>query len=186
MVTDREKATFWARSLLESRDWVLLDTETTGISSQDEIVQIAVMAPDGAALLNTLICPTRPIPLESTQIHGITDADVQDAPLFPEIFDRLKEITAGKRIIVYNASFDVRLIRQTLAKYDKSFSGIEDEQVECAMLQYSAWFGELWPNGGYKWQRLRGGDHTALGDCRATLAVIRKMAGEDPEETSHE
>ncbi len=186
MVTDREKATFWARSLLERLDWVLLDTETTGLSPMDEIVQIAVLAPDGETLMDTLIHPTRPIPLEATQIHGITDAEVKDAPLFPEIFDRLKEITAGKSIVIYNASFDMRLIRQSLAKYDRPFSGIEDEQVECAMLQYSAWYGALWPGGGYKWQRLRGGDHTALGDCRATLAVIRRMAGEGPEEISHE
>jgi DNA polymerase-3 subunit epsilon len=177
MDTDREKAAFWARSLLERLDWVILDTETTGISRHDEIVQIAVLAPDGEALLDTLIRPTRSIPNEATVIHGITDADVADAPPFPKIFPRLKEIIAGKTVIIYNAPFDVRLIRQTLAIHNLPPPGIEGEQVECAMLQYSAWYGELWPDGGYRWQRLRGGDHTALGDCRATLAVIRKMAG---------
>ena len=182
MVTDREKATFWARSLLERMDWVLLDTETTGISARDEIVQIAVVAPDGGVLLDSLVRPTRPIPPESTLIHGITDAEVEGAPPFPEVFDRLREIVAGRRIVIYNASFDMRLIRQTLARHGRDFTGIEEEQVECAMLQYSAWVGELWPGGGYKWQKLRGGDHTALGDCRATLAVIRRMAGEAPEE----
>jgi DNA polymerase-3 subunit epsilon len=182
MVTDREKAAFWARSLLERLDWVILDTETTGISHHDEIVQIAVLAPDGEVLLDTLVSPTRSIPLEATFIHGITDSDVENAPLFPEIFDRLKEVIAGKTVVIYNATFDVRLIRQTLAKYDMPFSGLEDEQAECAMLQYSAWQGELWPDGGYKWQKLRGGDHTALGDCRATLAVIKRMAGENREE----
>lgn len=186
MITDREKATFWASSLLERLDWVLLDTETTGLSPHDEIVQIAVLAPDGEVLMDTLIRPTRSIPVEATFIHGITDADVEDAPVFPEIFDKFRQIIAGKSVIIYNAVFDMRLIRQTLARYDMSMSGIEDDQVECAMLQYSAWCGELWPNGGYKWQKLRGGDHTALGDCRATLAVIRKMAGENPEETPNE
>jgi DNA polymerase-3 subunit epsilon len=182
MDTDREKAAFWARSLLERLDWVILDTETTGISPHDEIVQIAVLAPDGEALLDTFIRPTRSIPSEATFIHGITDADVADAPPFPVIFPQLKEIIAGKTVIIYNAPFDVRLIRQTLAIHNLPPSGIEGERVECAMLQYSAWYGELWPDGGYKWQRLRGGDHTALGDCRATLAVIRKMAGENREE----
>lgn len=182
MVTDREKAAFWARSLLGRLDWVLLDTETTGISAYDEIVQIAVLAPDGEVLLDTLVRPTRSIPGEATFIHGITDADVADAPAFPEIFPRLKEIIAGKTVVIYNAPFDVRLIRQTLAKHRLAATGLEDEQVECAMLQYSAWVGEIWGDGGYKWQKLRGGDHTALGDCRATLAVIKTMAGENREE----
>jgi len=182
MVTDRETATFWARSLLGRIDWVILDTETTGISPYDEIVQIAVLAPDGEALLDSLIRPTRAIPSGATLIHGITDADVADAPSFPVIFPRLKEIIAGKTVVIYNAPFDVRLVRQTLAKHRVASPGIEDEQVECAMLQYSAWVGELWGDGGYKWQKLRGGDHTALGDCRATLDVIKTMAGEIREE----
>jgi DNA polymerase-3 subunit epsilon len=33
-------------------------------------------------------------------------------------------------------------------------------------------------HGNYKWQRLPGGDHSALGDCRATLAVLKEMAAE--------
>jgi DNA polymerase-3 subunit epsilon len=44
---------------------------------------------------------------------------------------------------------------------------------------YSQWIGD-WNDyhGNYKWQRLPGGDHSALGDCRATLAVLKQMAGE--------
>lgn len=185
MVTDQEKASFWARSLLGRLDWVILDTETTGISPHDEIVQIAVLAPDGEALLDTLVRPTRSIPREATLIHGITDADVAEAPPFSMVFPRLREVLIGKTVVIFNAAFDVRLIRQTLARHSLPSWNLEEDQVECAMLQYSAWQGERWPDGGYKWQKLRGGDHTALGDCRATLAVIRKMAGEEPAEAPH-
>jgi DNA polymerase-3 subunit epsilon len=180
MVTDREKAAFWARSLLDRMDWVLLDTETTGISAQDEIVQIAVLSPQEDILLNTLVRPTQSIPPQSTAIHGITDADVVDAPSFPEVFEKLQTITAGKTVIIYNAQFDLRLIRQTLTRHSVPSLGMDDDQAECAMLQYAAWYGEVWSDGGYKWQKLRGGDHTALGDCRATLALLRKMASEGP------
>jgi DNA polymerase-3 subunit epsilon len=46
------------------------------------------------------------------------------------------------------------------------------------MLQYARFIGE-WNSyyNSYKWQKLDGGDHTALGDCLATLEVIRVMAG---------
>lgn len=184
MVIDRENATIWARSLQERRDWVILDTETTGLSPQDEIVQIAVLGSDGKTLLDTYVCPTRSIPADATAIHGITDADVKGAPRFPEVFDELRRIISGQTVVIYNAVFDLRLIRQTLQIYGVHSPGIDEDQVECAMLQYSAWQGELWPGGGYKWQKLRGGDHTALGDCRATLAVIRRMAGEQEEKIS--
>ncbi len=182
MVTDHEKATFWARSLQEHQNWVVLDTETTGLSAQDEIVQIAVLDSDGKTLLDTYVRPTRSIPADATAIHGITDADVQRAPPFPEVYDELKRIITGKTVVIYNAVFDLRLIRQTLQIHGVSSPGIDEDLVECAMLRYSAWVGALWPGGGYKWQRLQGGDHTALGDCRATLAVIRRMAGEKQEE----
>jgi DNA polymerase-3 subunit epsilon len=180
MVTDREKATFWARSLLDRGDWVILDTETTGISAGDEIVQIAVLSSQEEVLLNTLVRPTQPIPPQATAIHGITDVEVADAPPFPEVFERLQEITKGKTVVIYNAQFDLRLIRQTLSRHGAFSCGLDDDQAECAMLQYAAWFGEVWSDGGYKWQKLRGGDHTALGDCRATLALIRTMASVAP------
>ncbi len=177
MATNPEKTVAWARSLLERQDWVLLDTETTGLSPQDEIVQIAVLGPDGRSLMDTYVSPTRSIPADATAIHGITDSDVQGAPMFPEVFDELKRIISGKTVVIYNAVFDLRLIQQTLNIHGVTSLGIDEDQVECAMLQYSAWCGERWPGGGYKWQKLRGGDHTALGDCRATLEVIRRMAG---------
>ncbi len=177
-VGDREKAVCWARSLLDRTGWILLDTETTGMSGVDEIIQMAVLAPDGAVLMNTLLRPTQPIPYSATTIHGITDADVIDAPTFPEIYDNFKDLISGKTLVIYNAVFDLRLIKQTLSKFRLPAFEISEDQVDCAMLQYSAWVGESWPVGGYKWQKLIGGDHTALGDCRATLEVIKKMAGD--------
>jgi DNA polymerase III subunit epsilon len=48
------------------------------------------------------------------------------------------------------------------------------------MLWYSQWVGERNEyHGDYKWQRLPGGDHSALGDCKATLEVIEAMAADN-------
>ena len=173
---DRERVVAWARNLLQRTDWVILDTETTGTSDSDEIVQVAILSYDGRALLDTMVRPTRPIPLDATAIHGITDEDVRDATLFHEVYERIEKIIAGKTVVIYNAQFDVRLIRQSLAKHNL-FPVIRSlDDVDCAMLMYSAWVGEIWPYGGYKWQKLESGDHTALGDCRATLDLIKKIA----------
>jgi len=174
--TDRERAAEWARDLLERSDWVILDTETTGISPYDEIVQIAIVASDGRVLCDTLVRPTRTIPPEATAIHGISDADVRDASLFPDVYGRVREILSGKRVIIYNAQFDLRLIRQTLTLHNLLPYDLDSDQAECAMLVYSAWVGERWSDGGYKWQKLENADHSAVGDCLATLALIKKMA----------
>lgn len=166
----------WARDLLERKGWVILDTETTGTSEFDEIVQVAILSCDGETLLDTLVLPTQPIPFDATAIHGISNDEVEDAPLFPKVYEKIEEIVHGKTVVIYNAQFDVRLIRQSLAKHNLLPIGLDLDNVDCAMMMYSAWVGELWPYGGYKWQKLESGDHTALGDCRATLDLIKKMA----------
>jgi DNA polymerase-3 subunit epsilon len=174
--SDRERVVDWACNLLERTDWVILDTETTGTLEYDEIVQVAILSSNGTTLLDTLVRPTQPIPPDATAIHGITNEDVKDAPLFPEVYDKIAKIIHGKTIVIYNAQFDVRLIQQSLVKHNLLPEEPSLDSVDCAMLMYSAWVGELWPYGGYKWQKLESGDHTALGDCRATLELIKKMA----------
>jgi len=174
--SDKERVVDWARDLLSRHDWVILDTETTGTLEFDEIVQVAILSCDGETLLDTLVHPTQPILFEAIAIHGITNDDVEDAPLFPEVYKKLEEIIHEKRIVIYNSQFDVRLIKQSLSKHNLLPIGLDLEYVDCAMLMYSAWVGELWPYGGYKWHKLEYGDHTALGDCRAVLELIKKMA----------
>jgi DNA polymerase-3 subunit epsilon len=44
------------------------------------------------------------------------------------------------------------------------------------MRAYAAYVGERSKRGGYKSQKLSGGDHTAIGDARATLRLIERMA----------
>ena len=176
MADDHEKAVQWARSLLKRNDWVVLDTETTGLSYNDEIVQIAILSSDGTVFLDTLVHPIIHIAPEATRIHGITNENVADAPPFPEIYEKIKTIFSGKSIVIYNADFDLRLLQQTIRKYKLPSFEFEEEQIECAMLYYAAWRGEIWADGSYKWQKLQGGDHSAAGDCRATLELIKRMA----------
>lgn len=168
----------WARSLLKRSDWVILDTETTGLGPRDEIIQIAIMTPDGRALLDTLIRPSQPISPAATAIHGISDSDVLSAPTYKEIYSQIEKCLEGKTVVIYNADYDVRLLMQTHSRYNLRPILLNRQQIQCAMLKYAAWRGELWTDGSYKWQKLPGGDHTALGDCRATLQVIKMMAGE--------
>jgi DNA polymerase-3 subunit epsilon len=177
---DREEARHWASDLLERGDWVVLDTETTGLDTRAQAIQIAIASADGATLLNTLVRPIGRIPPEAIAIHGITDAMVVDAPTFPEVHPTLAEILHGKIVIAYNAAFDRRILRQTALLNRARELPLT---WQCAMEQYSRFVGR-WSDrhGSYAWQPLprppeyAARKHQAIDDCLATLDVIRKMA----------
>jgi DNA polymerase-3 subunit epsilon len=78
-------------------------------------------------------------------------------------------------VVIYNAEFDTRLLDQTCQRYGLDVLTDGGIKFECAMLWYAQFVGD-WSDyhGGYRWQPL-GGGHRALGDCQATLGVIREM-----------
>jgi DNA polymerase-3 subunit epsilon len=184
--TDREQAKQWASDLLTDGNWAILDTETTGLNPTAQICQVAVLTP--ITSWQILVKPTIPIAPEATAVHGITDDLVSHAPQFIDVFlDLLKEV--GKRdVVIYDAQFDLRLIKQSLRPYgvQLAFPTSDRRQcriftnggsIHCAMHWYSQWIGD-WSDyhHSYRWQQLPGGDHSALGDCRATLRIIEQMA----------
>lgn len=173
----RDKVVLWAREIIEHKDqFVILDTETTGLNRNDVIVQIAMVDLNGNELLNSLVKPTKRkrISAEASAIHGINISHLQDAPTFAELKPIIDKIVAGKTVLIYNAEYDERLINQT-TKQDGCFS--PHLKTECVMKHYS-WFVGDWSDYhlDYNYQKLPSGDHSAIGDCRATLEVINKIA----------
>lgn len=69
----RTRSIAWARGAISDPDVVFLDTETTGLGAQAEIVDIAAIDGHGQILMDTLVRPTRSIPREASNIHGILD-----------------------------------------------------------------------------------------------------------------
>jgi DNA polymerase-3 subunit epsilon len=139
-----------------------------------KIVEIAIVDDSGQPVLDTLVNPERPIPLESSCIHGISDAMVSTAPTMHELWPIVEEVISGQHVVVYNAAFDCAFFPNQL-----SHAG----GVSCAMLSFAEVYGEPHPSrGGYKWQKLttaaehigyefRGAAHRALADALACRAV---------------
>lgn len=178
--TDQKQSVDWARKVLATpQSYLILDTETTGLDNAAEVIQIAIIDVFGRVLLNTLIRPRhrRSIPAEATRMHGITMEMLEGAPTWPQIAPGLVECTNRRTIISYNADYDSRLIRQTASR---NGGAVPSARWECAMLQYARFRGEWnYSTGSYRWHKLSGGDHSALGDCKATLALIQMMAGSE-------
>jgi len=173
---------------------VILDTETTGLGDDAEICEISIIDVHDHVLFSSLVKPTRSIPADATAIHGITDEMVSAAPNWFEIqLEVLSKLGSYSSLVIYNASYDLRLIEQTmyLCGSDdpvslRCFNKIK-EKTECAMLAYAEFYGELNHYGDYRWQRLTnaadqqgvvvaGKAHRALSDCFMTSGIIRAMA----------
>lgn len=178
----------WAHSVVSKGQFVVLDTETTGLDSADEIVDIAVITSDASPLLNTLIKPTRrTISRLAAGIHGITLDMVASSPTFDDVYDQLLEAVRGKRVLIYNSQFDLRLIRQSFSTPTHYEHFLEAATgVDCAMTYFSQFYGD-WSDwhGNFTWKSLSTAcsyfglpapHHRALEDCIATLAVVKAMA----------
>jgi DNA polymerase-3 subunit epsilon len=96
--------------------YAIIDIETTGGSSRlEKITEIAVYLHDGEKITgeySTLINPERNIPYFITNLTGITNEMVEDAPKFYEIAKNIIELTEGRTFVAHNARFDYSFIRE--------------------------------------------------------------------------
>ncbi|MFO0686417.1 MAG: 3'-5' exonuclease [Sandaracinus sp.] len=101
--------TAWARA-----SFAVIDFETTGLDPEvDRILEIGIAAFENGELVlskNWLVNPTIPVPKESSDVHGITDEMLKDAPRFHEVAHELREALAGRIPVAYNHGFDSRFL----------------------------------------------------------------------------
>ncbi|MFQ3536806.1 MAG: 3'-5' exonuclease [Aggregatilineales bacterium] len=162
---------------LHNIPFLVLDTETTGLGSRAEVCQIAVIDHTGQVLLDQLVKPSLPIPDDVISIHGITNEQVAAQPTWHRVRERVLSLIRGRTVVVYNAEFDLRLMRQSDAMCQLPIAPYEQlADFQCAMRAYA--------NGG-RWVKLSQAcaahgipthnTHNALGDCLMTLALVRKV-----------
>jgi len=201
-MNDRAKAIHAARQWL-SQSPLFLDTETTGLDNTAEICDLAVINHDGIVLLDTLVKPTIPIPRDAYDVHGISNADVVNAPTFAEVMPDFARIVGDRTVVIYNLDYDTRILRQSAAAHGLRLTdrfGLETvEQFNqwyghwhCAMELYAQFYGE-WNEryGNYRWQKLGNAArqcgiriptdlHRARADAELTRQVIHHVAKADP------
>ena len=148
-----------------------MDTETTGLDNEAEIIEIAIIDLYGNVLINERVkLVKRKRFIRASEVHGIYYRDLKDKPTFDFFYPQLLQILRNKIVLIYNAKYDARLLGQSkdaCKMVDKPF-------------YFSHWECVMEKNKQYlcldRWPKLEGGNHSALGDCLATLALIKEMA----------
>ena len=100
---------------------VFFDLETTGLNiGSDRIVELSYhkLYPDGSSAGRTYrINPEMPIPKTASEVHGITDDDVRDCPVFAQVAKEIAQAMEGCDLAGYNSnSFDVPLLAEEMLR----------------------------------------------------------------------
>lgn len=113
--------------MLERLPIILFDIETTGLDlEKDRIVEYAFVDPAGGWSVTGLVDPRIPIPEEATKVHGLTDADVAEAPPFEDVAAEIWETIEGSVLAGFNSrKFDTPMLAIALHR-----AGLQDAARE--------------------------------------------------------
>jgi DNA polymerase-3 subunit epsilon len=181
----RRNAIQEAQALLELNP-LYLDTETTGMHFNSEVIEIGIIDDQGEALFDQLIRPRGKIDPAAGRVHGITQEMLVDAPTWEQVWPQAEAIMLGRRIGVYNVEFDLRLMKQT---HKRSWMNwvIPDKDFFDIMKLYAQYYGDWDPvRKNFRFQSLEiagrqcgirlPNAHRAVDDCLLTRALLHYMA----------
>jgi DNA polymerase III subunit epsilon len=160
-----------------TRPIAFIDLETTGVSlSTDRIVEIAIIKvlPDGTRQTKRkLINPQIPIPASASDIHGITDEMVANAPAFKQVANEIKMYIENCDLGGYNSNrFDIPILMEEFLR-----SGLEVDLSTRHMVDVQHIFYTMEPRtltAAYKFfcGKEHEGAHGAEADVNATIDVL--------------
>jgi DNA polymerase-3 subunit epsilon len=101
---------------IEEADYCIVDVETTGLSPRHNgVIEIGLVKVSGLKIIDTystFINPGKDIPYFITQLTGITNEDVYDAPFFEDIADEITEFIGSNILTAHNLSFDSSFLKK--------------------------------------------------------------------------
>ena len=163
-----------------SRPIAFIDLETTGVNlSSDRIVELAIVKimPDGTRQTKRkLINPQMPVPAASSDIHGITDEMVKDAPTFKEVSNEIKQFLENSDLGGYNSNrFDIPMLMEEFLR-----AGIDVDLTDRRMVDVQHIFYSMEPrtlSAAYKFfcEKEHTDAHGAEADINVTIEVLESQ-----------
>jgi DNA polymerase-3 subunit epsilon len=165
--------------------YAVIDIETTGGNYRwGRITEIAIFIHNGKEITeeySTLINPEMPIPAFISQLTGISDEMVQDAPTFEEVAPEIARITEGMIFVAHNSQFDYHFVRHEFRRmgleYERSTLCTVRLSRKIIPQQPSYSLGKLCSQLGIELQDR----HRAGGDAAATVKLLELLISLDKE-----
>lgn len=182
LIDDSKKITYGAGSHTIDSPFVVFDIETTGLdNNKDTITEIGAVKVEGGKIVDkwsTFVNPCRPIPEHITNLTGINDAMVKNAPKIDEILGSFLEFAKDCTLVAHNAAFDVGFMKKAAQRSGLEFNFCILDTLMLARCMYP----DL-PN--FKLDTLTRhlhvileNHHRAVDDAKATADVFIKMIEE--------
>jgi len=161
------------------KKFAIIDIETTGGSARrDKITEIAIIIHDGYEILDTwqrLINPERSIPYYITNITGINDQMVHQAPKFYEIAKEVIEWTEGCIFVAHNVRFDYGFIAEEFGQLGYTYSRPQLCTVQMSKKAFPGLKSYSLGNLVRHFQIPLTNHHRAMDDALATSELFRKI-----------
>jgi DNA polymerase III subunit epsilon len=168
--------------------YAIVDIETTGGSARlEKITEIAIYLHDGEKITGeyvTLINPERNIPYFITNLTGITNEMVENAPRFYEVAKKIVELTEGRTFVAHNARFDYSFIRQEFKSLGYNYKRSILDTVALSRKLLPGHRSYSLGNICHDLNIIINGRHRAAGDAFATTKLFEILVAKDYEVNS--
>lgn len=151
------------------------------MAKYERITEIAIVVHDGEKVVNTfstLLNPERSIPWQITQITGITDEMVVNAPKFFEVAKQIVQLTEGKIFVAHNVNFDYSFVREEFLRLGYDFQRRQLCTVRLSRKVFPGLSSYSLSNLKKHFQIHAEKSHRALDDTLATTRLFEKILAE--------
>ncbi len=163
-----------------TRPLAFIDLETTGVDvATDRIVEIAILKlfPDDTnERFEFRVNPIIPIPISSSLVHGIYDADVANEPTFEQLSKKLFKILFDSDLAGYNSNkFDIPLLAEEFLRVGIDFDLSEKNLIDVQNIFHKLERRTL--AAGYRFYcgKILKNAHSAMADTEATYEIFREQ-----------
>ncbi|WP_378946408.1 DNA polymerase III subunit epsilon [Mesorhizobium sp. ANAO-SY3R2] len=104
---------------------IIFDTETTGLDNrEDRVIEIGAIEldnrfPTGRTFHKYINPQGRQVHPDAQAVHGISNADLEGKPTFPEIVQEFVDFIEGAKLVAHNGNFDLGFINAEFARIDQ-------------------------------------------------------------------